>query len=87
MLIKKATPIVLSVALSLGASTAMAGQSSVDQVKKVHPQTAAQKVSKPAQTAPKATAPKNSQAVSASKKIELTSDRAIIQRKGPGHVA
>lgn len=86
-MLKKATPIVLSVALSLGGSMALAGQSTVDQKTKVEPVTATQNVSKPSQGSSKKSAQKDTPAVNVSKKIELTSDRKIIQRKGPGHVA
>ena len=86
-MLKKAAPIILSVALSIGGSIALAGQSAIDQKKKVQPATSAQKVNKPSQSASKASTVKNSQAVNASKKINLTNERTIIQRKGPGHVA
>jgi len=85
-MLKKATPIIVSVALSLGASTALAGQAMVKQ-KTVPPASTAQKVNPAPKGTTKVSATQNPQIVKSSKKIELTEDRAIIQRKGPGHVA
>ena len=85
-MLKKATPIVVSVALSFGASTAMAGQKIVTK-KPVPPTATAQSANAAAKGPAQVSTAQNPQAVKAAKKIELTKDRVIIQRKGPGHVA
>ncbi len=87
-MIKKSTPVILSVALCLGSSMALADQNLINSKKKIAPQAvSAQKRNKIAKKGVNKTALKNNQAENAAKKIELTSDRKIIQRKGPGHVA
>ena len=86
-MLKKATPLVLSVALSLGASNALAGQSVVNPQKAIPPAVKDQPARQVSKSTTPAPAAGNPQAVKAAKKIELTKERAIIQRKGPGHVA
>ncbi len=87
-MLKKTTPIIVSAALALGSTIALADPSTVEQGKKVQQKTTApQNVSQPSQIAPKPDTIENSQAEKASQKIKLTTDRKLIQRKGPGHVA
>ena len=85
-MLKKATPIVVSVALSLGASTAIAGQKMVD-AQTAPPAATVQKANTTPKAPSQASTVQNPQAAQSAKKIALTKDRAIIQRKGPGHVA
>ena len=85
-MLKKAISIFVSVAVSLFAFTALAGQKVAPQ-KTVPPAAAVPKGNPALKGTSPAPAAQSPQAVQNAKKIELTKDRAIIQRKGPGHVA